>query len=144
MQFGDASWSDKGDETAESCNAIGDGRPACDELGMKDGKFDAGTSASGLLCVNHECVVQPYGLHAAGSTTVDGKRPAAEVDKEIYAHGASVVEVQRKAGGNDMEMVRGSSTTAACTRPRRWTWAARPRATPSWSTSCRPAPKPSA
>ena len=77
-------------------------------FGMKDGKFDAGTSASGLLCVNHEYVVQPYGLHAAGSTTVDGKRPAAEVDKEIYAHGASVVEVKRKAGGNDMQMVRGS------------------------------------
>ena len=109
MQFGDASWSDKGDESAESYQRrIGDGHDGMYFFGMKDGKFDAGTSASGLLCVNHEYVVQPYGLHAAGSTTVDGKRPAAEVDKEIYAHGASVVEVKRKAGGNDMEMVRGS------------------------------------
>ena len=70
MQFGDASWSDKGDESAESYQRrIGDGHDGMYFFGMKDGKFDAGTSASGLLCVNHEYVVQPYGLHAAGSTT---------------------------------------------------------------------------
>ena len=109
MQFGDASWSDKGTETAESYQRrIGDGHDGMYFFGMKDGQFDAGTSASGLLCVNHEYVVAPYGLHPAGSTTVDGKRPADEVTKEIYAHGASVVEVKRKASGSDMEMVRGS------------------------------------
>jgi secreted PhoX family phosphatase len=109
MQYGDASWSDKGTETAESYDRrIGDGHDGMYFFGMKDGKFDPGTSASGLLCVNHEYVVAPYGLHPAGSTTVDGKRPAEEVEKEIRAHGASVVEVKRKSGSNDMEMVRGS------------------------------------
>ncbi|MBK6866770.1 MAG: PhoX family phosphatase [Burkholderiales bacterium] len=109
MMFGDESWKDDGSETSESYQRrIGDGHDGMYFFGMKDGKFDASTSASGLLCVNHEYVVAPYGLHPAGSTTVDGKRPASEVDKEIYAHGASVVEVKRKAGSNDMEMVRGS------------------------------------
>lgn len=110
MHFGDASWSDKGIETADSYDRrIGDGHDGMYYFGMSDdGKFDPNRSDRGLLAVNHEYVVQPYGLHAAGSTTVDGKRPAEEVEKEIRAHGASVVEVKRKAGSNDMEMVRGS------------------------------------
>jgi secreted PhoX family phosphatase len=110
MHFGDASWSDAGTETAESYDRrIGDGHDGMYYFGLSDdGKFDPNRSDRGLLCVNHEYVVQPYGLHPAGSTQVDGKRPADEVEKEIRAHGASVVEVRRKAGSNDMEMVRGS------------------------------------
>lgn len=110
MQFGDASWGDKGAETAESYDRrIGDGHDGMYYFGLSDdGKFDAARSDRGLLCVNHEYVVAPYGLHANGRTMVDGKRLAAEVEKEIRAHGASVVEVKRKSGSNDMEMVRGS------------------------------------
>ena len=110
MMFGDTSWSDAGTETAESYDRrIGDGHDGMYYFGLSDdGKFDANRSDRGLLCVNHEYVVAPYGLHPAGSTKVDGKRPADEVDKEIRAHGVSVVEVRRKPGSNDMEMVRGS------------------------------------
>ncbi|HRN76635.1 PhoX family phosphatase [Ottowia sp.] len=110
MMFGDGTWSDAGTETAESYDRrIGDGHDGMYYFGLSDaGKFDANRSDRGLLCVNHEYVVQPYGLHPAGSTSVDGKRPADEVEKEIRAHGVSVVEVKRKAGSNDMEMVRGS------------------------------------
>ena len=110
MMFGDTSWSDAGTETAESYDRrIGDGHDGMYYFGMTDdGKFDANRSDRGLLCVNHEYVVAPYGLHPAGSTKVDGKRPADEVEKEIRAHGVSVVEVKRKSGSNDMEMVRGS------------------------------------
>ena len=111
MHFGDESWKDDGSETAESYQRrIGDGHDGMYYFGLsEDGKFDASRSDRGLLCVNHEYVVQPYGLHPAGSTVVDKKRTVAEeVDKEIYAHGASVVEVRRKPGSNDMEMVRGS------------------------------------
>jgi secreted PhoX family phosphatase len=50
--------------------------------------------------------VQPYGLHPAG-ITAGAARVAGEVEKEIYAHGVSVVEVKRGTG-NDMSMVRGS------------------------------------
>ena len=110
MMFGDTTWGDAGTETAESYDRrIGDGHDGMYYFGLSDGgKFDANRSDRGLLCVNHEYVVAPYGLHPAGSTTVDGKRPADEVEKEIRAHGVSVVEVKRKAGSNDMEMVRGS------------------------------------
>ncbi|MBP7452122.1 MAG: PhoX family phosphatase [Ottowia sp.] len=110
MQFGDTSWNDDGMETAESYDRrIGDGHDGMYFFGLSDdGKFDAHRSDRGLLCVNHEYVVQPYGLHANGRAMVDGKRLAEEVEKEIRAHGASVVEVKRKSGGNDMEMVRGS------------------------------------
>ena len=110
MMFGDTSWSDAGTETAESYDRrIGDGHDGMYYFGLSDdGKFDANGSDRGLLCVNHEYVVAPYGLHPAGSTKVDGKRPADEVEKEIRAHGVSVVEVKRKSGSNDMEMVRGS------------------------------------
>ena len=110
MMFGDTSWSDAGTETAESYDRrIGDGHDGMYYFGLSDdGKFDANRSDRGLLCVNHEYVVAPYGLHPAGSTKVDGKRPADEVEKEIRAHGVSVVEVKRKSGSNDMEMVRGS------------------------------------
>ncbi|RRD56392.1 PhoX family phosphatase [Comamonadaceae bacterium OH2545_COT-014] len=110
MHWGDASWQDDGSETPESYERrIGCGHDGMYFFGLSDdGRFDAGRSDRGLLCVNHEYVVAPYGLHPAGRTVTDGKRPAAEVDKEILAHGASVVEVRRKAGGADMEMVRGS------------------------------------
>ncbi len=110
MHYGDVSWQDNGSETADSYQRrIGDGHDGMYYFGLADdGTFGASRSDRGLLCVNHEYVVAPYGLHPTGRTVTSGKRPASEVDKEIYAHGASVVEVRRKAGGNDMEMVRGS------------------------------------
>ena len=109
MQFGDESWKDNGSETAESYQRrIGDGHDGMYFFGLKDGKFDKNVSDNGLLCVNHEYVVAPYGLHPTGRIETSGKRPAEQVDKEIFAHGASVSEIKRKAGSNDMEMVRGS------------------------------------
>ncbi|MGX5661911.1 PhoX family protein [Diaphorobacter nitroreducens] len=110
IHYGDESWKDDGSETAESYDRrIGDGHDGMYYFGMSDdGKFDPSRSGRGLLCVNHEYVVAPYGLHPTGRITVDGKRPAEQVDKEIRAHGASVVEVKRKSGSNEMEMVRGS------------------------------------
>ena len=110
IHYGDESWKDDGSETAESYDRrIGDGHDGMYYFGMSDdGKFDPSRSDRGLLCVNHEYVVAPYGLHPTGRITVDGKRPAEQVDKEIRAHGASVVEVKRKSGSNEMEMVRGS------------------------------------
>ena len=110
LSFGHESWKDDGSETPESYDQrIGDGHDGMYFFGMSDdGKFDANRSDRGLLCVNHEYVVAPYGLHPTGRIVTDGKRPADQVEKEIRAHGASIVEVKRKSGSNDMEMVRGS------------------------------------
>ena len=56
---------------------------------------DVAGSERGLLAMNHEALTDQF-LHAAGVTA--NPRPAAEADKEIPAHGVSVVEV-RKVGG---------------------------------------------
>jgi secreted PhoX family phosphatase len=108
LHYGDESWKNDGSESAESYNRrVGDGHDGMYYFGLTDdGKYDANRSDRGLLAVNHEYVVQPYGLHPAGSTA-GAARVASEVEKEIYAHGVSVVEVKRGTS-NDMGMVRGS------------------------------------
>ena len=109
MQLGDAPWADNGSETADSYNRrIGDGHDGMYYFGLgEDGKFQVNRSDRGLLCVNHEYVVNPFGLHPSGRTA-GASRVASEVEKEIYAHGVSVVEVKRESSGTSMSMVRGS------------------------------------
>ncbi len=109
LHWGDASWADNGSESAESYNRrIGCGHDGMYYFGLSEaGKFDAERSDRGLLCVNHEYVVSPYSLHPAGRTA-GAARVASEVEKEIYAHGVSVVEVKRGSSGAAMSMVRGS------------------------------------
>jgi secreted PhoX family phosphatase len=67
------------------------------------GKPDAETSQRGLLAMNHEALTDNF-LHVAGSSA--RPRPAAESDKEVAAHGISVVEVMRK--GKSYAYVRNS------------------------------------
>jgi len=109
MHWGDASWSNNGSETADSYNRrIGDGHDGMHYFGLSEsGKFDASRSDRGLLCVNHEYVVGPFGLHPNGRTA-GSARVASEVEKEIYAHGVSVVEVKRGGTGTAVSLVRGS------------------------------------
>ena len=109
MHWGINSWADNGSESADSYNSrIGDGHDGMHYFGLSEaGKFDANRSERGLLCVNHEYVVAPYALHPNGKTA-GAARIASEVEKEIYAHGVSVVEVKRDAKGAGMGMVRGS------------------------------------
>jgi hypothetical protein len=59
---------------------------------------DQGSSARGLLVLNHENINQSY-LHPNGPTTVAGARPTAEVVKEMECHGVSVVEITRSSAG---------------------------------------------
>ena len=109
LHWGDESWKGDGSESADSYNRrIGDGHDGMYFFGLGEaGKFDAKRSDRGLLCVNHEYVVAPYALHPNGKTA-GAARVASEVEKEIYAHGISVVEVKRDAKGAGMSMVRGS------------------------------------
>lgn len=53
-------------------------------------------SSRGLLVMNHEAITDQF-LHAAGVTA--NPRPPAEADKEMAAHGVSVIEVRKSAGG---------------------------------------------
>ncbi len=56
---------------------------------------DVNGSDRGLLAMNHEALTDQF-LHVAGVTA--NPRPAAEADKEIPAHGVSIVEVRKVSG----------------------------------------------
>jgi hypothetical protein len=56
---------------------------------------DVAGSERGLLVMNHEALTDQF-LHPAGTTSAP--RPAAEADKEMAAHGISVVEVRKING----------------------------------------------
>jgi uncharacterized protein len=56
----------------------------------------ANGSRRGLLAINHESITENF-LHVNGKT--QHPRPASETDKEIAAHGISIVEVRRDADG---------------------------------------------
>ena len=109
LHWGDESWKGDGSESADSYQRrIGDGHDGMYFFGLgESGRFDARRSDRGLLCVNHEYVVAPYALHPNGKTA-GATRVATEVEKEILAHGVSVVEVRRDAQGAGMSLVRGS------------------------------------
>ena len=105
---GDAAWKGDGSETAESyTRRVGDGHDGMCFFGLGDnGQFDAHRSDRGLLAVNHEYVVSPFVLHPGG-VTKGPQRVAAEVQKEMFAHGISVAEVER-AADKGMALVPGS------------------------------------
>ncbi|MEY2731057.1 MAG: hypothetical protein RL584_2183 [Pseudomonadota bacterium] len=109
LHFGDESWKNDGSESADSYQRrIGDGHDGMWYFGLgEDGKFAADRSDRGVLCVNHEYVVQPFGLHPNGLTP-GTQRLGSEVEKEINAHGVSICEVKRSGTSPDMAMVRGS------------------------------------
>jgi uncharacterized protein len=68
------------------------------------GTRDATSNDRGLLAINHEALTDHF-LHTAGSTL--NPRPASQSDKEIPAHGVSIVEVAKTAG--KFAYVQGSS-----------------------------------
>jgi uncharacterized protein len=66
----------------------------------ENGRFEESRADRGLLVINHEQVLDAY-IHANGPTNPRGEggaRPQAEVDREMNAHGVSVIEVRRSNG----------------------------------------------
>jgi uncharacterized protein len=67
-----------------------------------DGKPAISSNDRALMCINHEAIngTVPF-MHAAGQTNIAssaGPRPEAEALKEIEAHGASIIELNKTAG----------------------------------------------
>ncbi|MCW2291419.1 secreted PhoX family phosphatase [Pseudomonas sp. BIGb0408] len=56
-----------------------------------------GSSDDGLMAINYEYIDEDA-LHPNGQTTVNGRRPAEEVRKEINAHGAGVIRISKVSG----------------------------------------------
>jgi uncharacterized protein len=65
-------------------------------LSNRGSRPDPNGSRRGLLAVNHESITEHF-LHVNGKTL--HPRPASETDKEIAAHGISIVEVRRDGQG---------------------------------------------
>ncbi len=78
-------------------NRAGDHHDGMEYFGLSaDGtRRDATSSDRGLLVMNHEALTDQF-LHANGVTA--RPRPASESDKEIPAHGVSIVEVRKTSG----------------------------------------------
>jgi secreted PhoX family phosphatase len=77
-------------------NRSGDHHDGMEYFGLSaTGTRDSNSSDRGLLAINHENITQRF-LHAGAPST--NPRNAAEVDKEIAAHGVAIVEVRK---GND-------------------------------------------
>lgn len=95
-------------------NRAGDQHDGMYYFGMSaTGALDLGNSNRGLLCMNHEALLEAF-LHPAGTqfgrtvtsgtppVTSPNARPSAQVLKETEAHGVSVIEVARGATGTGM------------------------------------------
>ncbi|MDT7518579.1 PhoX family phosphatase [Rhodoferax sp. TBRC 17660] len=77
-------------------NRAGDHHDGMEYFGLStSGTADASSSDRGLLVMNHEAITDQF-LHAAGVSA--RPRPASETDKEVPAHGVSIVEVRKTAG----------------------------------------------
>lgn len=78
-------------------NRAGDHHDGMEYFGLSaSGARDDNSANRGLLAMNHEALTQNF-LHPNGASA--NPRPAAQSDKEIPAHGVSIVEVQKGTGG---------------------------------------------
>lgn len=78
-------------------NRAGDHHDGMEYFGLSaTGARDATSSVRGLLAMNHEALTDNF-LHVAGSSA--RPRPAAESDKEVPAHGVSIIEVSNTSTG---------------------------------------------
>jgi secreted PhoX family phosphatase len=87
---------DGSDDAASFYLRAGDHNDGMHFFGLgRRGQWDKQASDRGLLCVNHEAVTAAF-LHPRGQTIIDGKRVSEEeVNKEMLAHGVSIVEIRR-------------------------------------------------
>jgi uncharacterized protein len=94
---GTAAFRNDGSDT-DYDNRAGDHHDGMEYFGLSaDGtRADRQGSSRGLLAMNHEALSDHF-LHVAGSSA--RPRPAAEADKEIPAHGVSIIEVAKGSAG---------------------------------------------
>ncbi|MGB0562503.1 MAG: PhoX family protein [Spirulinaceae cyanobacterium] len=75
----------------------GDHHDGMEFFGLGNNGRDPSSASKGLLCVNHEVAEDLGFMHANGPTDYGNNnpnaRPTGEIDKEVQAHGVTVVEV---------------------------------------------------
>lgn len=104
-----AAWTDAGTESGDSYRQrAGDHHDGMSYFGLGDDGRDDDNSDRGILCINHENITQVY-LHASGSTfAADAVRNTNEATRELYAHGISVIEIEKDSNGV-FQLVAGSA-----------------------------------
>ncbi len=95
---------DGNDQAASFAHRAGDHHDAIEYFGLgASGKYSAAASSRGLLVMNHEAITPSFlharGVSAAGSGAAQVRTSPEEVLREYYAHGVSVVEVERAPNG---------------------------------------------
>ncbi|MBU0500227.1 MAG: DUF839 domain-containing protein [Gammaproteobacteria bacterium] len=97
-------YANDGSDTAASFNfRAGDNHDGMHYFGLNGTGTapDRADSNRGLLCVNHEYINQSF-LHTAAEVgaglSARGRLASAQIDKEVNAHGVSIVEVVREGG----------------------------------------------
>jgi secreted PhoX family phosphatase len=83
---------------------VGDHHDAMQYFGLSQkGKWDPSNSEQALLCINHEVCEDLGFVHPNGPTNYGEEntnpRPPLEIDKEVAAHGVTVVEINRQGSG---------------------------------------------
>jgi secreted PhoX family phosphatase len=102
IKVGVSAYKNDGTDSGDFENRSGDDHDGMTYFGLKNDNtgYDATNSKNGLLCMNHEYINQNY-LHTAAEVAVIDKaaRIAAQVDKEIAAHGVAIVKVTDSGSG---------------------------------------------
>lgn len=104
-----ANYKNDGTEDGDSFNyRAGDHHDGMEYFGLNASGLgkDPTNSKRGLLCINHENITQPF-LHPTGTTIATTNRPREQIDKEVNAHGVSIVEVVYN--GSTFGVKKGSS-----------------------------------
>ncbi|MBO1530349.1 PhoX family phosphatase [Psychrobacter sp. F1192] len=110
-------WKDNREQSAESFEwRMGDNHDGMWFFGKKKNAYDAKTSESGLLVMNHEYVnsseLSPFGYHVIeddkAAPIFQNRRLASDVRREVNCHGVAVVEMTRRDDGTGYEMVKDS------------------------------------
>lgn len=87
-------------------NRSGDHHDGMQFYGKNGNAWEASQATRGLLVLNHEVAEDLGFMHVNGPTgiTVEGDRPSGEIDKEVEAHGVSIIEVFADAGTYSIDL----------------------------------------
>lgn len=90
---------------SDFANRSGDHHDGMFYFGMNtdETKWDSSRSGRGLLCMNHE-VAEDFGfMHVNGQTDATD-RPTSEIDKEVEAHGVSIIEIYHDGSSYSIDL----------------------------------------
>lgn len=120
IKLGVSAYANDGTDTGDFEYRSGDCHDGMKYFGLKSDNsgYDAVNSSNGLMCINHEYINQTY-LHTAAEFAAIDKaaRVAAQVDKEMAAHGVAVIKVTNTGSGFTLDKTSGYNRRVTATTP---------------------------